>query len=348
MKTKKIFFLADANSIHTAKWVDYFVSKNYNVHLATFAQINNTKCQNIYFLGEQQLNVKGGNYHYLLQIRKLSYILKEIQPDYINAHYSYSMGLIALLAKKLSKVQSEFSVVCHGSDVLDTPLPFIFEKINRFIFREADKIFAVSDQISDKIKKFMIDENKIFVGQYGIDIVNNKSEKVIDIISNRTYTENSRIDFLLDVIDEIDMKYLNIIFVLPTASDETIRRFKNKYPYISFYTSMEYNKMQEFISQSKVYISATKSDGTSLSLLEAISMKCIPVVSNIVSNRSLILDSVNGYLFNNKEELKNKIKRALNSSKNDEMIKINKTLIENRANYNMQMKKMEKFLVDNL
>ncbi len=49
MQTKKIFFLADANSIHTVKWVDYFVEANYDVHLATFAKNNRTKCKNIYF-----------------------------------------------------------------------------------------------------------------------------------------------------------------------------------------------------------------------------------------------------------------------------------------------------------
>ena len=345
---KTIFFLADANSIHTVKWVDYFISKQYNVHLATFAQVNKTKSKNVYFLGNRQSNVEGRNYYYLLYVQRLAKILKDLRPDYINAHYSYSMGLIALLAKKFSRVQSEFSVVCHGSDILDTPLPFIFNEINKFVLKEANKIFAVSDQISDKIKKFRIDEKKIFVGQYGIDIINNKSEKTVDIISNRTYNKNSRIDFLLEVIDEMNIKYLNIIFVLPTASTENIKKLKSKYPYITFYESIEYNKMQELISQSKVYISATKSDGTSLSLLEAMMMQCIPIVSNIVSNRSWILDSVNGYLFNNKEELKNKIKKALNSSKNDEMIKINKTLIKNRASYTKQMRKIEKFLVENI
>lgn len=348
MHVKKLFFLADANSIHTAKWVDYFASKDYDVHLATFAKNNKTKCQKIYFLGAQQPNVRGGNYRYLLHIGKLAQVLKEVQPDYINAHYSYSMGLVALLAKKFSKVKSEFSVVCHGSDVLDTPLPFIFDKINKFVLNRADKVFAVSDQISDKVKSFGINEDKVFTGQYGIDINSLTCKQSIDIISNRTYNENSQIDFLLETIDEMNLKTLRIVFILPTISSDKLIELKNRYSYIEFYDYVTYSKMLELLAQSKVYISATKSDGTSLSLLEAMIMKCVPVLSNIVSNRSWILDEVNGYLFNHKEDFKDKLKKALNSSSNNEIVKINKILIENRANYTTQMKQIENFLMESL
>ena len=347
MQIKKLFFLADANSVHTAKWVDYFISKGYDVYLATFAKNNKTKCQKIYYLGGQQPNVRGGNYRYLLHISKLTQILKEIQPDYINAHYSYSMGLIALLAKKISNVKSDFSVVCHGSDVLDTPLPFVFDIINKYVLNEADKVFAVSDQISDKIKSFGVDEDKIFTGQYGIDIISSEVEKTIDIISNRAYNENSRIDFLLDAIDEIDVKDLKIVFVVPTASDEDIEKLKRKYPYIAFYKSIGYDKMQQLLSQSKVYISATRSDGASLSLLEAMSKQCIPVISNIASNRSWVLDNVNGYLFNSKYDFQSKLIKSLNGN-NKKMIKINKDLIGSKAEYGKQMQKINNFLLENL
>ena len=152
MKNKKIFFVADAKSIHTVKWVDYFVEQDYDVYLATFATVNNTKCNNIYFLGSTESKISGGNYHYLLGVSKLAKIFKEVEPDIINAHYSYSMGLIALLAKNRSKVNSEFSVVCHGSDILAPPNSYVFDKLNRYILNSANKVFIVSDQIKDKVE----------------------------------------------------------------------------------------------------------------------------------------------------------------------------------------------------
>ena len=48
MNIKKIMFVADAGSIHTKKWVDYFIESGYDVFLATFSKTNITII--IYFI----------------------------------------------------------------------------------------------------------------------------------------------------------------------------------------------------------------------------------------------------------------------------------------------------------
>jgi len=348
MKNKKIFFVADAKSIHTAKWVDYFVLNGYDVYLATFSTVNNTKCNNIFYLSNINSNNSGGNYHYLLSIGKLSKIFKEINPDFINAHYSYSMGIIALLAKNRAKIKARFSVVCHGSDILDTPNRFIFDNLNRYILNSCDKVFVVSDQIKDKIETFGINTDKIFVGQYGIKLDSQESfTKDIDILSNRAYVPNSRIDFLLDSLDIFENRNLNIVFVVAHISDNDFNNISKKYPDITFYKEIEYSKMMNLMSRAKIYISATQSDGTALSLLEAMKYKLVPIVSNIVSNRSWILDGINGYLFNGKKDFIQKVERVLNMEKEDieDISKNNLKLLKNRGNYNKQMKKIEEFLL---
>lgn len=346
MHSKKIFFVANARSIHTVKWVDYFVEKNYDVYLATFSKINNTKCQQVYFLGTKTSQTSGGNYHYLFSILELSNIFNKVQPDYINAHYSYSMGLVALLAKKRSKIKSEFSVVCHGSDILSPPKPYIFDKINQFVLSHSHKVFAVSDQIKDKVEYFGVNSDNIFVGQYGTELHEKKVPKNIDIISNRAYHENSRIDFLLENLKTVD-KNLNIIFIVPNIPDKDYNTLISKYPHITFYKHIEHKKMVELLNRSKIYISATKSDGTALSLLEAMTLNCIPIISNIISNRSWVLDEVNGYLFNNKEDFLSKLSKALTLETANTMVKINIDLMQKKANYKNQMHKIENFLIGN-
>lgn len=343
MKTKTILFVADASSIHTIKWVNYFVERNYDVHLATFASINNTQCSNIYFLSKKNISVKGGNYHYLFSIIKLSKIIKSLRPRIINAHYSYSVGLVALLAKKMAKIDSNFSIVCHGSDVLAPPKPIIFDMVNRYVLHNSDKIFVVSDQIKDKLVNFGIDLNRVFVGQYGINRETKVCTKDIDILSNRNYTPNSRIEFLLDALKDFESKGLNIVFVLPHIDDNKLQEFKKDYPFIEFYRQVPYDEMMNMVSRTKIYISATKSDGTSLSLMEAMDRGAVPIVSNIVSNRSWILDSVNGYLFDTKEQLQASLKKVLPMETKD-LIFINKKLIQEKCNYKTQMQKIEEFL----
>jgi len=346
MKNKNIFFIADAMSIHTEKWVNYFVEQGYEVYLATFSGTNNTKCKNIYFLGRTESKASGGNYHYLLGISKLAKIFRKVKPDIVNAHYSYSMGLIALLAKRRSKIKCEFSVVCHGSDVLAPPKPYIFDKLNRYILNRANKIFVVSDQLKDKVESLKIDVEKVYVGQYGVDISDSDISKDIDILSNRAYNANSRIDFLLEAIDTMDYRNLNIVFVIPNIGDMDYNILLSKYPYVTFYKHVEYSKMINLVSRAKIYISATKSDGTSLSLLEAMKLNCIPIVSNIVSNRSWILDGINGYLFNSKRDFLFKLNNALNSSSSESIVHVNKMLILEKGSYGKQMNKIKEFMME--
>jgi glycosyltransferase involved in cell wall biosynthesis len=344
----KIIFIGDASSIHIKKWVDFFI-KNYDTYLITFSTKNITNCKNVFFMSNIKPKITGNNFHYIFYINAIAKIFKNIKPDYIVSHYSYSLGFIGLLAKKIAKIRCVYGVVCHGSDILDLPKPkFLYKKINKFVLNNSDKIFAVSDQIYDEIIKMKINENKIFVGQYGINLNKNFDDlfiKDIDILSNRNFVSNSRWDFILNNINDMNLKNKNIVFIMPGVGKK-IKKLKNKYPYIHFYEKVTYDEMINLFKRAKVYISATQNDGTSLSLLEAMYYGAIPLVSNIVSNRSWIIDNLNGFLFRNSIEFKDKLNQILNmSDKKLENIKeINNRLIFDKANYNKQMQKIEQFI----
>lgn len=349
MNSCRVLFIGDANSIHIKKWVDYFVSKKYDVAVATFASENITNCKKIIYLSGQGINNTGGNYHYLLSVNKLSQFIKQYRPQYINAHYSYSMGLIGLLALKLSGESVSFSVVCHGSDILNMPHPRIYKLINKYVFKFTDKIFSVSSQITEVINKLDVDFNKIWTGQYGItfDNENNCSQRDIDIISTRNYVANSRIDEMLETLEHPFFVNKKIVFILPYITQEKINYFINKYPNITFYEKMPHEDLISLIKRSKIYISATKSDGTSLSLLEALAYGCYPVVSNITSNKDWIVNSVNGSMFYSFDEMRNILMDIVDKKQElfNTSMQINQSLVQSRAAYNIQMQNIEQFLI---
>lgn len=340
---KKILFVGDAGSIHLKKYTDYFLSKDYEVHLATFSQVNNTGVTNVYYLSNKIVKNSGKNYHYLLSVFKLAKIIKQISPDYINAHFSYSMGFIVYLALLICKIKANFSVVCHGSDILDCPLK-LCNLINRVVLKNADKIISVSNQITDNIVSFGINDNKIFTGQYGIDLPEKlfNGNRDIDIISIRNYVPNSRIDELLKIISDKKYQEKKIVFVLPGISDDRFNLIKEKYKEIIFFKYVEHNKLLHMLRRSKFYISATKSDGSSLSLLEAMGNGVIPIVSNIPSNREWVVDGVNGKLFRNFKELDEIMYNEILDY--NKIREINYNLILNKGIYTKQMQKIEKFL----
>ena len=54
--------------------------------------------------------------------------------------------------------------------------------------------------------------------------------------------------------------------------------------------------MADYLHASDVYVSTSLSDGTSASLLEAMTLKVPPVVTEIQGNKEWITDAQNGYL----------------------------------------------------
>lgn len=343
-------FLADAESVHTARYVNYFCQSGlYDVSLLTFSKKNKTICKNTYFLSEHDRSVSGGNYYYLLSVLKISRLIKMIEPDYINAHFSYSMGFLAVLALFHSRVNSSLSVVCHGSDVLDCPHR-IYSLVNRLVLLRADRVVAVSRLIDYEIKKLGVNEKKILVAQYGVDLPKQiPVKKTIDIISVRNYVPNSRIDDMLESLSRCkDFSSKRIVFIVPLVGEARLSELKMLYPFVTFYGAMQHEEVLSLLDKSKVYISATKSDGTSISLLEAMCRGVYPVVSDIPANRLLIENGQNGDLFTSMDEMNDFIRKALNlNDKEFEKVKYdNYEIVKNYYNYHTQMQKIGRFCFD--
>ena len=63
--------------------------------------------------------------------------------------------------------------------------------------------------------------------------------------------------------------------------------------------------------RSKLYLSVPSSDGTSVSLLEAMAHGCFPIVSDLPANREWIVDGLNGLVVANPGDLRHSIQRAM-------------------------------------
>jgi glycosyltransferase involved in cell wall biosynthesis len=61
--------------------------------------------------------------------------------------------------------------------------------------------------------------------------------------------------------------------------------------------------MPRYYNAADVFISASHVDGSSLSIMEAMSCGAVPVVSNIPSNREWVEDGISGYLFEDGDDL---------------------------------------------
>jgi glycosyltransferase involved in cell wall biosynthesis len=90
------------------------------------------------------------------------------------------------------------------------------------------------------------------------------------------------------------------------------------------------NQNQANYLKSKFFISIPTSDGTSISLLEAMAYGCIPVLSDLPANREWVKDGENGIIIGRSEPLSKAIKRGLELDA-EKVQHYNRELINQRA-----------------
>lgn len=358
MKNKKILFVGPNKSIHVRKWLDYFREAGYYCGFATFGSNVEIEADEVFILSDIPTNVYGKNYYYLYTIPKLANIIQTFSPSFLIAHFSYSMGLISMLALRIISLKRRqnktliFSVVCHGSDILTPPYPRLTKLINYWVLRSADLIFSVSNQIKETIKEMGIHEKRIVNGLYGLDekLFLPPRKKDIDLLSFRSLVPNSKIEWLLARMEEINLENYNCYFVLPNATSNQLNELILKYPHIKFLPALRHDELIELVARSRVYLSATLSDGTPLSLLEAMANGCYPVVSNIPANREWIVNGINGKLFDTAVEFHDAVRSAL-SLDNDilwQIRKMNINMLRERALYKTRMGQILDHLENNV
>ena len=96
-------YLADAQSVHTQRWVNYFADKGHKVHLLSFAPVEKEKIEHVRFYQIRDafpFNIR--KFSYLLNVIPNMFhvkgLLKKIHPDLVHAHEAVNYGRLAVLA----------------------------------------------------------------------------------------------------------------------------------------------------------------------------------------------------------------------------------------------------------
>ena len=204
----KILFLASADNYHTKKWCNYFTSKGHEVHVISFTddKIDSVHVHPIN-CGVTAKSSDLKKIKYLFNIFKIKQIIKDINPDIINAHYVSSYGMVAALLGIKNYVLSVW-----GADIYDFPRKSLIHNLYiRYALRKATYIFSTSKAMAKEIgkytkknisitpfgvktdlfspnkrtrkgdKKFIVGTVKALTPKYGIDVLLKAVRKVIEI-----------------------------------------------------------------------------------------------------------------------------------------------------------------------
>jgi len=304
----KYLLLADGSSPHILKWVKelvlyfdlYLISLN-----GTISEISEyINKDNIYILNEHA-QATGGNYKLIFKLPQIRKLIKQIEPDYINAHYLSSYGFLGALSKSSAHntvlIQSTW-----GSDVLVEPFSnFIRKQIAKFALRKADLVTSDSWYMCDVIHQ-LIGNKEVVVFPFGLEIVEEcKISKEKLVFSNRALKDFYNIDSIVEWFAKQSSEYKLVIAnegIEKKALEYLVKKLhiSNRVQFVGYLSEEEQKTLYQ---KAKYYISIPDSDATSVSLLEAMQYGVIPIVSNIPANREWILDGINGIYFDTNKKL---------------------------------------------
>ncbi len=280
----------------------------------------------------------------LAAIKEIKKIVKELNPDIVHMHSSKAgaLGRLAISAKKRKLLYNP-----HGFSFLkkdDT-------KIKRMVYKTLEKlltfrkctIVGCSKGEYEEAKK--LSKNSVWINN-SLDI--DKISNMANGLPERKINPNSikictvgRIDFSKnpELFNKIAEEFPNIEF---TWIGEGILKEKLTASNIKITGWKEKREVINNLNKSDIFILTSLWEGMPLSLLEAMYMKKLCIVSNCIGNRDVIVNGKNGFVCNTLDDYKHIIQDVVDDKINYNAIVENaKKDVENKYSVSIMAKKYE-------
>ena len=171
-----------------------------------------------------------------------------------------------------------------------------------------DKVFCVSNQIHEHmLEHYEFEKNRYFFREQPIEIDVkwnrdwNATQPLRIGYAARLVKQQKRADLLVDLIACLEQRRIDYVFQIAGEGDcEAIISdyiVKNKLEEkVQLLGRVPKEKMNQFWSNQDVFVNVSEYEGTSLSMLEAMSYGCVPVVTEVSGAREFISEGENGYI----------------------------------------------------
>lgn len=276
-----------------------------------------------------------------LELRK---IIKKLNPDIIHLHSSKAGAIGRLM---FSGKKRKMFYTPHGYSFFMEDIPVFKRKI----FKCVEKICGqrncttVACGESEWERSKQVSKKSLFINN-GVNI--EKIQNIIDSVGDDTAEENH--EFTVYTVGRIDYqkypeRFNQIAEKLPDIKFVWIgdgeMRDKLTSPNITITGWLENQEAIKRAKQYDVFVLASRYEGLPISLLEAMYMKKLCIVSNVVGNRDVIKNNHSGYVCNNLDEFVDVIGRQEREGIDAELIDYAYDAIMNDFNNHWVLKQYE-------
>ena len=239
-------------------------------------------------------------------LKEVKEIIKNEKPDIIHLHSSKAgvIGRLAISAKKVKMFYNPhgFSFLKLDDSKAKRTIYWLIEKIMTIInrkciiigcsqgeYEEARKLSKKSICINNGINIEKLDEETKELNKRVIDY-----KKIKICTSGRIGNQKNPVMF-----NEIAKQFPNMEF---TWIGDGEQRNKLTSPNINITGWKSRKEVLRILNDNDIFILTSLWEGLSISLLEAMYMRKVCIVSNVIGNRDVIQDGVNGYVADNIED----------------------------------------------
>ncbi len=292
----RIATLSNAAVIHTRRWVEHFRARGHEVRLWSLER------------GPAPLEARRlprwplpGLLRYPLAVPALRRALRRFAPDVVDAHYVPNYGLLGALAGVHPLVVSAW-----GSDLLVAgPRDPLQRRRARLVLRRADRVLADSANLAAAARALGAPAERVLEIPWGVDLARFAPGAAREpglLLSTRMHEPVYDLPVLIEGVAPVLRRRAQARLVI--AGDGGLRPALERLAArvlppgrYAFVGRLAPEVLAGWLGRADVYLSASRSDSTSLSLLEAMASGAIPVVTDLEGNREWVLEGDGARLF---------------------------------------------------
>jgi len=314
----KLIYAHDGLELYDALFINSLKHKN-EICVLTFHPAHNYVPQGIEIIKMPDLvpttalyPFDGARKHILTPTRAVTFkkYASKVKADVLIGCWATTYGVYAAYSN-----HHPFVLFVWGSDIMRFPKFVPFRALVRYALRKADIVVVDCEVQKKTAEKLGCHSSKILAFPWfdlnGIEgepkprsEVRKElgfSEDDLMIISTRKHNPIYGVNYLIDTIPLILKKEPKAKFLILGEGRLTLELKQRATKHIvegnvKFLGNVPHMDVVKYLKASDIYVSTSLSDGTSASLLEAMTCSLSPVVTDIPANREWIQDGWNGYL----------------------------------------------------
>ncbi|MBL8327710.1 MAG: glycosyltransferase [Rubrivivax sp.] len=250
---------------------------------------------------QTQPRFEGGNVRLLLQLPQVLRWLRPIRADWLHAHYLTSHGTLAWLAQRLG-VRGRLCGSAWGSDILATPdrhaaLAWLTRRVL------AGCALSTSDSLHMAERMRALGAREVMVFPFGLEVLPAAAADKDDglFFANRGLEPLYAPQRVIELFAGIATAWPAARLVVANQGSqrealEAQAAQRGLSERVSFTGRLDAAEQAGWYARARWYLSLPQSDSVSVSVLEAMAHRCVPILSDLPANRELVTHGRNGWI----------------------------------------------------